>query len=89
MLVVALAAPDFCVCANKMNTKKPVIAAEIKQNNVIDMALRFTAMIRLFEKGSKTKISEKLYTEFQRLKNIRGLNDFHVFHETFCEWFTK
>jgi hypothetical protein len=72
-----------------MNTKKTEIAAEIKQKNVIDMALTFTAMIRLFEKGSKTKISKKLYAEFQRLKDIRGLNDFYVFHETFCEWFTN
>lgn len=72
-----------------MNTENSAIAAEIKQRNVIDMALTFTAMIRLFEKGSKPKISEKLYAEFQKLKDIRDLNDFYDFHKTFCEWFAS
>lgn len=72
-----------------MNTDNSAIAAEIKQRNVIDMALTFTAMIRLFEKGSKPEISEKLYAEFQKLKDIRDINDFYAFHKKFCEWFTS
>ena len=64
------------------------IAAEIKQKSVFDMALTFTAMIRLFEKGSKPKISKKLYEEFQKLNEIRRVETFQAFHEGFCEWFT-
>jgi hypothetical protein len=71
-----------------MNIKNSAIAAEIKQRNVIDMALTFTAMIRLFEKGSKPKIAEKLYAEFQTIGEIRHINDFHDFHKKFCDWFT-
>ena len=72
-----------------MKTDNSAIAAEIKQKSVIDMALTFTAMIRLFEKGSKSKISKKLYEEFQKLKEIRGVGDFQSFHDGFCEWFTN
>ena len=66
-----------------MNTEKTAIAAEIKQKNVIDMALTFTAMIRLFEKGSKPKIAEKLYAEFQTIGKIRHIHDFQAFHKKF------
>jgi len=72
-----------------MNTKNSTIAIEIKQKSVIDMALTFTAMIRLFEKGSKPKISKKLYGDFLKINTIMNLNDFYVFHGHFCEWFTK
>jgi hypothetical protein len=70
-----------------MNKDPQEVAAEIKQKSVIDMALTFTAMIRLFEKGSKPKITQKLYSHFQGLVRIKTLADFDEFHETFCEWF--
>ena len=72
-----------------MNTEYSSVAAEIKQKNVIDMALTFTAMIRLFEKGSKPKIAGKLYEEFQRLEKITNIREFQAFHRGFCEWFTR
>ena len=70
-----------------MNTENSSIAAEIKRKNVIDMGLTFTAMIRLFEKGSKPKIAVKLYEEFQRLEKITNIKEFQAFHWGFCEWF--
>ena len=76
-------------CANKMDKENSEIAAEIKQKSVIDMALTFTAMIRLFEKRSKPKISKKLYDEFQKLYTIKGLDDFYAFHDRFRKWFTS
>ena len=85
---IALTA-GFMGCANKMKTDNSAIAAEIKQKSVIDMALTFTAMIRLFEKGSKPKISQKLHSEFQKLHKIRNVDEFHTFHRDFCKWFTK
>ena len=74
---------------NNMNIKNLSIAYEIKQKNVIDMALTFTAMIRLFEKGSKYKIADKLYNEFQKLGEIQNIDDFQEFHKNFCDWFTN
>lgn len=64
------------------------IASEIKQKNVIDMSLTFSAMIRLFEKGSKRKITAKLYSELKKIEKIQTKNDFYVFHDNFCGWFT-
>ena len=72
-----------------MNKEYSSIAEEIKQKSVIDMALTFTAMIRLFEKGSKPKISSNLHEYFKNLNKIKTLNDFYVFHNEFCEWFTS
>lgn len=72
-----------------MNTDNPIIAEEIKKKSVIDMALTFTAMIRLFEKGSKSKISKKLYDEFRKINEIKRSDDFYAFHDRFCKWFTN
>lgn len=72
-----------------MNTENPIIAEEIKKKSVIDMALTFTAMIRLFEKGSKSKISKKLYDQFQKINEIKTSDDYYAFHDRFCEWFTN
>ena len=72
-----------------MNSENIEIASEIKQKNVVDMGLTFTAMIRLFEKGSKPIIGKKLYEEFQKLKEIRTEEEFKIFHNDFYIWFTK
>jgi hypothetical protein len=74
---------------DKMNSEKAYSVSEIKQKNVIDMGLTFSAMIRLFEKGSKPKISERLFVEFQKLNKIKTLSEFKSFHNHFCEWFTN
>jgi len=63
-------------------------AAEIKQKNVIDMGLTFSAMIRLFEKNSKRRITGKLYNEFQKIDKINTAENFTAFHDNFCSWFT-
>jgi len=74
---------------NNLNTEYSLLVVEIKQRSVIDMALTFTAMIRLFEKGSKPKIAGKLYEEFQKLEKVTNLTEFHTFHREFCDWFTS
>jgi len=74
---------------NNLELNISYISTEIKQKNVIDMALTFTAMIRLFEKGSKPRIAEKLYEEFQKLEKIGDISEFKVFHRGFCDWFTS
>ena len=72
-----------------MKSENIKIAEEIKQKNVIDMGLTFSAMIRLFEKDTKQKIACKLYEELQNIKDVKTLEEFNEFHNNFCAWFTK
>jgi len=65
------------------------LAIETKQKSIIDMSLRFSAMIRLFEKGSKQKISIELFNKFDVLEKIETKADFELYHKQFCDWFTR
>jgi hypothetical protein len=58
-----------------------------KRKNIIEIALEFTAMIRLFVKGSKKLITEKLEEFFLGLAEIHIRDDYEVRHRSFCEWF--
>jgi hypothetical protein len=62
---------------------------EIKRKNIIDMALGFTATIRLFEMKSKKKIAAKLEDLFLRLSHVHTPEDYEVEHRSICDWFTK
>lgn len=64
-------------------------AASIKIKNIIDMAITFTAMTRVFAKGSKPKIAAKLERSFGLLAGVAGQDDFEKIHAEFCEWFAK
>lgn len=60
-----------------------------KRKNIIEMALGFTAMIRIFSKGSKPRIEAKLEEFFSRLAEVRTRADYQARHRSFCEWFTR
>lgn len=62
-------------------------AESIKVKNILDMAVTFTAMVRLFEKGSKQKIIKRLEKDLQLLVSINGKEDFECLHMLFCKWF--
>lgn len=62
---------------------------EFKRKNIIEMALGFTATIRIFEKKSKKRIAEKLEDLFLRLSHVHTPNGYEVEHRSFCNWFTK
>jgi hypothetical protein len=64
-------------------------AISIKAKNVIDMAVTFTAMIRVFEEGSKQKIAERLEESFRKLAEVADKEAFERVHSEFCEWFGK
>jgi len=64
-------------------------ASSIKIKNVIDMAITFSAMNRVFEEGSKQKIARKLECSFGLLAGIDGKHNFEKIHSEFCEWFVK
>ncbi len=72
-----------------MNSEMQNLADDAKKRNIIDMALSFSAMIRLFEKGSKRKIEHQLFEEFQKLDGIKTKEEFIKFHDDFCKWFTS
>lgn len=63
------------------------VAKKTRIKNVIDMALTFTAMIRVFEAGSKQKIAQKLEVVFSGLDEIKDQATFDKLHAEFCEWF--
>jgi hypothetical protein len=64
-------------------------ASSIKNKNVIDMAITFSAMNRVFEEGSKQKIARKLECSFGLLAAVDGEDNFEKIHSEFCEWFVK
>jgi hypothetical protein len=64
-------------------------ASEIKIKMVIDMAITFSAMIRVFEKGSKQKIAQKLENSLGLLTAVEGKDVFEKVHSEFCKWFIK
>jgi hypothetical protein len=60
-----------------------------KKSNVVDMALTFTAMIRLFEKGSKGRILDQLHRSFRKLSGVSSREEYESIHLEFCNWFTN
>lgn len=64
-------------------------ADEAKFVNIIDMALDFSAMMRLFEKGTKYKIKENLLEEIKQLSKIKTETEYQKFHDNFCDWGSK
>jgi len=54
--------------------------------NVVDMALGFTSMMRLFEKGSKKKIRTQVIELLPRIYACRSELEFRNAHNDFCQW---
>ena len=61
----------------------------IRKKNIIDIAISFSAMNRLFERGSKQKIAEKLESSFDLLVGVEGKDEFEKIHLNFCKWFVQ
>ncbi len=62
-------------------------ALQAKIANILDMALTFSAMGRVFERGSKPKIVERLNDAFAMFGDVRVQTDFERVHDDFCSWF--
>jgi len=65
------------------------LALEAKKKNTIDMALGFTAMTRVFQKGSADLIKEALTGTCTKLELINSEADFMALHDKFCQWLTQ
>ena len=61
----------------------------LRKKNIIDIAISFSAMNRLFEQGSKQKIAKKLENSFDLLAGFENKDDFEKKHSDFCEWFVQ
>ena len=57
-----------------------------KLRNIVDMALAFTAMMRIFEKGSKIKLKEKIISDRDLFFNAVSEDEFKAIHTGFCLW---
>lgn len=62
---------------------------EIRIRNIIDMAMGFSAMSRVFADGSTTLIQNKIYEIVLNLKAIGSKQEFDNFHDYFCLWFME
>jgi hypothetical protein len=65
------------------------LAEQAKKQNIIDMAVGFTGLMRLFQEGSADLIKEKLKELFEGLDRISSDQDFSKMHRGFCQWFVK
>jgi hypothetical protein len=70
----------------KPNLKDP---EQIRLYNIVDMGLTFSAMIRLFEKGSKPILRRQITASLQRLPKVNSKDDYFSIHREFCLWGTK
>jgi hypothetical protein len=64
-------------------------AEKAKKQNIIDMAVGFTAMMPLFQERSADLIKEKLADLFEGLDRISSGQDFIKIHRDFSQWFIK
>ncbi len=66
-----------------MKLKTPQSA---RLHNIVEMGLEFSAMIRLFEKGSKTKLRAKMLAAVEDIFKAESEEPFKDIHASFCEW---
>jgi len=57
-----------------------------KLHNVVDMALAFTAMMRLFKKGAKERLKKKLIDDCESFFKATSADEFKANHAAFCKW---
>ena len=63
------------------------IIETLMRKNIIDMALTFTAMMRVFSEGSKDRIASKFEELCPQLTTVKSKDDYEQIHTSFCDWF--
>ncbi|MFH1141067.1 MAG: hypothetical protein V1724_05245 [Chloroflexota bacterium] len=61
-------------------------AHEARLDNIIDMGLDFSAMIRLFERGSKRRLQARILDDLPKVFEAKSEKQFVDFHASFCNW---
>jgi hypothetical protein len=64
-------------------------AFKTRQRNVLDMAITFTAMVRVFKEGAKSTILAELSKFCGALPTISSSTVFEEMHHGFCTWFVN
>ena len=67
----------------------PDEANKAKIKNIIDMAVGFGRMMRVFEEGSADKIKDRLETVLPEIASAGSEQDFRDRHHSFCQWFAQ
>ncbi|MDH5779054.1 MAG: hypothetical protein OEZ29_00480 [Candidatus Bathyarchaeota archaeon] len=67
-------------------SKLDSLARETRLYNIIDMGLTFSAMIRLFQKGSKERLHERILVEGRNVFEAKSEEQFMDIHSRFCDW---
>ena len=62
---------------------------KVKLRNMVDMALGFTAMMRLFEKESKETIQAEILKRLPGFFEVKSEKEFKAAHRAFCLWGMK
>jgi hypothetical protein len=78
--------PDAAACHVKTYQ---AVAHATKTKNIIEMALGFSVMTRVFSEGSKTTIFNGLEGFFTRVIRAAAKEDYESVHTDFCAWFTE
>jgi hypothetical protein len=62
---------------------------EIKLQNIVDMGLTFSAMIRLYEKGTKQTLHNIILEELPNISKATSKEAFEIIHSNLCKWGIK
>jgi hypothetical protein len=59
---------------------------DVRLFNIVDMGLTFSAMIRLYKKGSKKILREEIINILPDIANADSIKSFLITHNKFCIW---
>ncbi len=59
---------------------------EAKLHNIVDMALEFSAMLRLLQAGSKQKLKNMTLSKLDEVFKAETEAEFNELHDAFCNW---
>ena len=62
---------------------------EVRLRCLIDLGLNFSAMLRLYKRGSKEKLYMKVLSEIPSLLQSENEEQFQMAHSSICEWGTN
>ena len=68
---------------NNLELKDP---ENVRLSNIVDMGLTFSAMIRLYKKGSKKIIHKEIVRILPEIASADSIEQFQKMHNDFCSW---
>ena len=70
----------------------PISAAEAKRartKNIVEVCVGFSAMTRVFAKGSEDLVLPQLEELLASLGSVKHAEEYERLHAEFCDWFTR